>query len=182
MTRKHDTTILLGVLAALTTVIVLAVTSAAPATPQRAQPTVTTWPGVDQLRQARHHLARSRRAARRYRAQRDDLQVRLTRRVRENRALRHALVARSDVVTNLRIAAVAYHVDAGTLIRKARCESNLNPDAKNRYSTASGVGQFLDSTWASTPFAQFSVFDPVANPMAMAWMHATGRGNEWVCR
>jgi membrane-bound lytic murein transglycosylase B len=55
-----------------------------------------------------------------------------------------------------------------------RCESNGDPDAYNPYSGASGLFQFLPSTWASTaPKAGYpgaSVFDPEANTASAAWL------------
>lgn len=68
------------------------------------------------------------------------------------------------------------------LWRKARCESHLYRFAQNRSSYASGLMQFLPSTWRSTPFAGFSIFSAYANALAGGWMHAHGRGGEWVCR
>jgi hypothetical protein len=82
----------------------------------------------------------------------------------------------------IRVASVVYRVDRATLERKARCESVNFTDFYNEGSRASGVFQFLPSTWAGTPFAGFSIFSPVANVFAGAWMHAHGRGGEWVCR
>ena len=79
------------------------------------------------------------------------------------------------------LAAIAYGVDAGTLIRKGRCES-VNWTKFHNKSGASGPWQFLPSTWASTPYAQFSSYDPTAAALAAAWMHAHGRGGEWVCQ
>jgi hypothetical protein len=70
--------------------------------------------------------------------------------------------------------------------RRVECviqrESNNNPRAVNPRSGASGLGQFLASTWRSTPQGQAgaSVFDPIANRAAVAWMLATGRGREFV--
>jgi hypothetical protein len=82
------------------------------------------------------------------------------------------------------LASVAYGVDHNTLIRKARCETGgtFSPYAKNPNSTASGLFQFLTSTWASTPYGHLSIWDPYANALAAGWMHARGRGGEWVCR
>ncbi|HYD92578.1 MAG TPA: transglycosylase SLT domain-containing protein, partial [Flavobacterium sp.] len=37
--------------------------------------------------------------------------------------------------------------DAPMALRIAKCESNFNPKAKNRYSTASGVFQIIKGTW-----------------------------------
>jgi hypothetical protein len=54
------------------------------------------------------------------------------------------------------------------------CESNGDPNAVNPYSGASGLFQFLPSTWATTSpnagFAGYSVFDPEANTGSAAWL------------
>jgi len=67
------------------------------------------------------------------------------------------------------------------LFRRAECESGGYAYARNP-SGASGLFQFLPSTWASTPFADFSVWSPYANALAAGWMQAHGRGGEWACR
>jgi hypothetical protein len=61
-------------------------------------------------------------------------------------------------------------------------ESHGNPWAVNPRSGASGLGQFLPSTWLTTPQgrAGLSVFDPVANRAAVNYMLAAGRGREFV--
>jgi Transglycosylase SLT domain len=61
-----------------------------------------------------------------------------------------------------------------------RVESRGDPTARNR-SGASGLGQFLPSTWASTPQgkAGLSVFNPAANTAAIAWMVDNGRAREF---
>lgn len=71
--------------------------------------------------------------------------------------------------------------NCSTLWRKASCESHLYRYAHNA-SGASGLFQFLPSTWRSTPFGRFSVWSPYANALAAGWMHVRGRGGEWVCR
>jgi soluble lytic murein transglycosylase-like protein len=38
-------------------------------------------------------------------------------------------------------------IDPGTAIRIARCESGLNPLAKNKHSSATGLYQFMTGTW-----------------------------------
>lgn len=68
-----------------------------------------------------------------------------------------------------------------SLWSKARCESGLSPFAHNP-SGASGLFQFLPSTFASTPFGNFSIWSPYANALAAGWMHDHGRGGEWVCQ
>jgi transglycosylase-like protein with SLT domain len=59
-------------------------------------------------------------------------------------------------------------------LRIIDCESNGDPNAYNPYSGASGLFQFLPSTWASTaPKAGYggsSVFDPEANTASASWL------------
>jgi hypothetical protein len=100
-------------------------------------------------------------------------------RTRQYQHARRTLLSRPSVSEAINLASVVYGYGA-TLWRKARCESRLNPWAKNG-SEASGLFQFLPSTWATTPFAGFSVWSPYANALAAGWMHARGRGGEWVC-
>lgn len=94
--------------------------------------------------------------------------------------VRRVLYARSSVVEAINLACATYG-SCSTLWRRARCESGYSPSATNG-SGASGLFQFLDSTWRSTPFARFSVWSPYANALAAGWMHAHGRGGEWACR
>jgi hypothetical protein len=60
-------------------------------------------------------------------------------------------------------------------------ESHDIPTAVNPRSGAAGLGQFLRSTWLSTPQGQagLSVFDAVANRAAIAWMLQVGRAREF---
>jgi hypothetical protein len=103
------------------------------------------------------------------------------RRVRE---LRREVLRRWNYPQLIAVAAWTYGVDVATLERKARCESENFTDFYNESSGASGVMQFLPSTWATTPYRRFSIFDPFTNVLAGAWMHTArvGRGGEWVCR
>jgi soluble lytic murein transglycosylase-like protein len=59
-------------------------------------------------------------------------------------------------------------------LRIIDCESNGDPSAVNPYSGASGLFQFLPSTWASTApkagWAGHSVFDPEPNVSSAAWL------------
>jgi hypothetical protein len=54
------------------------------------------------------------------------------------------------------------------------CESRGDPDAYNPYSGASGLFQFIPSTWASASvsagYPGASVFDPAANAASAAWL------------
>lgn len=83
-----------------------------------------------------------------------------------------------DIIT---AAAVKYGQSPEAMLAVARCESNLNPNDVNPVSGASGLFQFLPSTWRTTPFASYSIFDPWANANAAAWMWQQGRRGEWVC-
>ena len=63
-----------------------------------------------------------------------------------------------------------------------RCESGWFPGAKNSHSTASGLAQFLNTTWAGTPQgrAGYSVFDPIANIDGAAWLYANSGPWPWL--
>lgn len=87
-----------------------------------------------------------------------------------------------EIIQIINNAAAEYDQPAGDMLRVARCESVLDPNAVNSSSNASGLFQFLPSTWATTPYADQDIFDPVANANAAAWMWANGRRNEWVCQ
>jgi hypothetical protein len=60
-------------------------------------------------------------------------------------------------------------------------ESHWNAYAVNPRSGASGLGQFLRSTWITTPQgrAGLSVFDPWANHAAVVYMIEAGRAREF---
>lgn len=66
----------------------------------------------------------------------------------------------------------------------ASCETGgtFDPYARNSSSSASGLFQFLDSTWASQGIPGFSVFDPVANALATARIVARQGWRQWVCK
>lgn len=98
----------------------------------------------------------------------------------ELRRQRRATLSSPNVVEAINLAAAVYG-RGSTLWRKARCESKYDPTAKNP-SGASGLFQFIGSTWRSTPFGRFSVWSPYANALAAGWMHEHGRGGEWECR
>lgn len=106
-----------------------------------------------------------------------------TRAVRNRRQinrLRRIILTDGNVTEALNLAATVYGYD---LWSKARCETGgtFDPHARNLSSGASGLLQFLPSTWRSTPFGRFSVWSPYANALAAGWMHRAGRGNEWSC-
>jgi hypothetical protein len=63
----------------------------------------------------------------------------------------------------------------------AWCESRLNPYARNASSGASGLFQFLWSTFRSTPYGGHSIWYARWNALAAGWMFAHGRRGEWAC-
>ncbi|MBK5266197.1 MAG: transglycosylase SLT domain-containing protein [Acidimicrobiia bacterium] len=60
------------------------------------------------------------------------------------------------------------------------CESGGDPNAKNRYSTASGLFQHLASYWGDRAvlagYSGSDVFDPLANVAVAAWLVYDGGG------
>ena len=64
----------------------------------------------------------------------------------------------------------------------AWCESRYHPNSVNTDSGASGLFQFLPSTWGGTPYASKSPFDPRANSFAAAWLYSHYGPGRWVCQ
>jgi hypothetical protein len=67
-------------------------------------------------------------------------------------------------------------------INVAYCESRYHPNSVNTSSGASGLFQFLPSTWSGTPWASKSPFDPVANAQAAAWLYSHYGPGRWQCQ
>ncbi len=67
-------------------------------------------------------------------------------------------------------------------INVAYCESRYHPNSVNSQSGASGLFQFLPSTWGGTPWASQSPFDPVANAQAAAWLYSRYGPGRWTCQ
>jgi len=64
----------------------------------------------------------------------------------------------------------------------AWCESRYHPNSVNSDSGASGLFQFMPGTWAGTPWASQSPFDPVANAQAAAWLYSHYGPGRWSCK
>ena len=64
----------------------------------------------------------------------------------------------------------------------AYCESRYHPNSVNSDSGASGLFQFMPSTWSGTPWANQSPFDPVANANAAAWLYSHYGPQRWTCQ
>jgi uncharacterized protein YraI len=79
-------------------------------------------------------------------------------------------------------AAARYGQPPADMLRVATCESGLDPNAINYGGDTHGLFQFLPGTWATTPYAGSSYYDPYAAANAAAWMWSQGRRGEWVCQ
>lgn len=55
--------------------------------------------------------------------------------------------SKADVEAEIRLQAGLYDLDANKMVAIAKCESNLNPVAMNKQSTATGVYQIINGTW-----------------------------------
>jgi hypothetical protein len=79
-------------------------------------------------------------------------------------------------------AAANYGQSSEDMLRVARCESSLNPNAVGGGGAYHGLFQFVPSTFATTPYGQYDIYDPWANANAAAWMWAEGNKSSWVCQ
>lgn len=89
---------------------------------------------------------------------------------------------RDEIIQIIYAAADKYGQPRADMLRVAQCESVLDPNSVNPYSGASGLFQFMPSTFAITPFAGQDIFDPVVNANAAGWMWQNGMRNHWVCQ
>jgi uncharacterized protein YraI len=87
----------------------------------------------------------------------------------------------AQIIAIIYAAADRYGQPRADMVRVARCESLLDPNAVNPAGSY-GLFQFITSTWASTPYAAYDIFDPWASANAAGWMWSVGRRNEWVCQ
>lgn len=66
-------------------------------------------------------------------------------------------------------------------LRVAHCESRYNPLAVNASSGASGLFQFMPSTWKAY-FAGWNIWDPYAQARAALVFYNRGATNAWTCK
>lgn len=66
-------------------------------------------------------------------------------------------------------------------LRVANCESHYNPLAVNRSSGASGLFQFMPSTWNAN-FPGQNIWDPYAQAHAALVFYNAGRQSAWTCK
>lgn len=86
----------------------------------------------------------------------------------------------------IRRAAAKYNQPLSDAMRVADCESDFRPWLVNSTPVgsehATGLFQFLPSTWRTTPYRNRSIFSARWNAMAAMWMWSVGRRGEWACR
>lgn len=83
----------------------------------------------------------------------------------------------------LRLASALYGIPLSEMRAVGDCESHLNPLAKNRTSTATGVFQWLDGSWRTQGLPGFARTDPYASALAAARAVQRDHGwSQWVCK
>lgn len=92
-------------------------------------------------------------------------------------ALRQRAYTKEEVIELIRRHAASYDLDPALPLAIARCESGFRWDARNPNSSAAGVMQYLNGTWANTSAGRAgeSVFDADAN-IRMAVTHIAIHG------
>ena len=80
----------------------------------------------------------------------------------------------------VRRAALHWRVSEGMIVRKAWCESRMNPAA---ISPAGHLGlfQFAPGTWEGLRYRDHDPLHAKWNALAAGFMHHLGRGGEWAC-
>lgn len=89
--------------------------------------------------------------------------------------------ARPSVDEAIHLSAVLYGLDESRMRAIIWRESRFRPWAKNPHSSASGLAQFLDSTFAATPCgrAGMSPFSAYASALCMGWYIAQHGWSAW---
>jgi hypothetical protein len=97
---------------------------------------------------------------------------------------RLAIRYQRDATYAIRLASAAFHVPIQDMRSVASCESGMGAQVTAEAgSGASGLFQFLASTWQHTPYSGFDVFDPLPNALAAAQIVAHDGGwGQWTCK
>jgi muramidase (phage lysozyme) len=88
--------------------------------------------------------------------------------------------SKEEVIQLIKDYSAQYGIAAELPLRVANCESGYNQDSRNRNSTASGVFQYIASTWRNTEAGRLGIspFDADANVhMAIKSIASGGIGN-----
>lgn len=89
--------------------------------------------------------------------------------------------SKAEVEQLIRDYSAQYGISADLPLRIANCESGFNQFSKNKTSTASGVFQYLGSTWSHTELGKqnLTVFDADANVHMAIKSIASGGISNW---
>ncbi len=89
-----------------------------------------------------------------------------------------------EIISIIYAAADRWGQPRADMLRVARCESNLDPAVVNRSSGASGLFQFMPSTFAFTPNGKRgeNIFNAYSSADAAGWMWTNGMRNHWACQ
>jgi hypothetical protein len=93
-----------------------------------------------------------------------------------------ASYSEDQIVDIIYEAADNYGQSRDDMLRVARCESGLNPQAVGGGGAYHGLYQFVPSTFSQTPFGEYDIYDPWANANAAAWKWSEGGKGDWVCQ
>lgn len=93
---------------------------------------------------------------------------------------------RQRIIDEIRTQAAAYGVDEAKALDVAFCESSFRADAKNPRSSARGVYQFIDRTWAwiatiGAPHPNADRYDYEANIENAMWLVRRDGWRHWAC-
>lgn len=97
------------------------------------------------------------------------------------------LTEKEIIAIKIRQAARIAGVDPVVAVNVANCESGLKPNVKNAHSSASGLWQFINSTWKSTAkrrgldWPLSDRFDPVKSTDMALWLVKADGWGHWIC-
>src|SRR5215212_6300593 len=93
-----------------------------------------------------------------------------------------ASYSEDQIVDIIYEAADNYGQSRDAMLRVARCESGLDPNAVGGGGAYHGLFQFVPSTFAGTPYGEYDIYDPWASANAAGWMWSEGKKSDWVCQ
>jgi len=95
--------------------------------------------------------------------------------------------SRQELIAMITKWSQVYGADPARMIRLAQCESGVNPKAKNRTSSASGLYQFMPKTFTANAraigIANPNIWDPEQQAQTAAYMIGRiGQAYQWACK
>jgi len=89
------------------------------------------------------------------------------------------VITKEDIRLEIINQSIKYNFDVNTALRIAKCESQFNYLAKNKFSSAKGVYQFIDKTWKN--YCVGDVFNHQDNIKCFIKLYKK-YPNWWICR